>query len=93
MLPNQEQDETMQDVWDLIEKFNNDEQLGHTAVITPEILCKGNVTVISILSEGVKIMGFSVFQDTVELSKNQNNDIEKYMHINVNHFDLNYLLH
>jgi hypothetical protein len=76
----------------LIDKFNHSEQLGHTAVITPEILCKGNVTVISILGEGMKILGVNVFKDCVQLSKNQNNVIEKYTHINVNQFDLNDLL-
>lgn len=43
--------------------------------------------------KGMKILGFSVFKDSVELSKNQNNDIETYTHINVNDSDLNYLLH
>jgi hypothetical protein len=40
----------------------------------------------------LKIMDFSVFKDTAEVFKNQNNETEKNMHINVSHIDLNDLL-
>jgi hypothetical protein len=37
----------------------------------------------------LKFLDFGVFEDEVEVSENQNDEIEKYICVNVGHFNLN----
>jgi hypothetical protein len=93
MLSTQEQEETMRNVQDLIDEFKRDEQLGPIVAATPENLCEGSVSDSDQHSRmELKITDFSEFEDAVKVSKNQNNEIEKYMHINMGRVDLNDLL-
>jgi hypothetical protein len=82
----------MREVRDSIDEFERDEQLGQTAAATPA-RCEGSERDSDKHSrKKLKIMDFREFEDTAEASKNQNNEIKKYMHINVGHVDLNDLL-
>jgi hypothetical protein len=68
-------------------------QFGLTAAAIPTNLCEGSVSYSDQHSTNkLKILDFSEFEDAVEVSKNENNEIEKCMHINVSHVDLNDLL-
>jgi hypothetical protein len=93
MLSTPKQREKMPDVRDLIDEFKCDEHLGQIAVIKPANLCKGSMNDNDQHSrKKLKIMDFSMFKDAVEVSRNQNDYIKKYVHIDVGHVDLNDLL-
>jgi hypothetical protein len=84
-----EQEETTRNVRDLTDEFKSDEQLWPTAVTTPANVCEGSVGGCDQhFRRKFKVMDFSVFEDAVQGSKNQNAEIQKYIHINVGYDDL-----
>jgi hypothetical protein len=92
MLSTEEQEETKGDVRNLIDEFKRDEELGSTAVISGN-LCEECVSDnYQHISKKPKILDFRVFEDAVEVSESQEDEIEKYMHIEAGHVKLNDLL-
>jgi hypothetical protein len=92
MLSTEEQEETKSDVRYLIEEFKRDEELGPTAV-TSGNLCEESVSdIYRHTSKNPKILDFIVSEGAVEVSESQEDEIEKYMHIDARHIKLKDLL-
>jgi hypothetical protein len=71
----------MLDVWDVIGRFQHDERLGLTAVVTPANLCEGSI----IILENQKLL--ISLCSKMQLKRWQNNDIKKYMDIDVGYIE------
>jgi hypothetical protein len=92
MRSTEEQEETKGNVRNLIDEFKRDEELGPTAV-TSGNLCEEIVSdSYQHTSKKPKILDFSVFEDAVEVSENQEDETEKYMRIVEGRIKLNDLL-
>jgi hypothetical protein len=85
----EEQEETKNGMWNLIDEFKRGRELGPTAVTSGNLCEESASSSNRHIKKKPKILDFFVFEKEFAASRSQEDEIEKYVNINASHVEIN----